>query len=70
MSVADGSSDAIEANLNVVSVGIPPQHVSQQQRASLVVQREATYAHYNLGSVSLNHISAYPIKPTYSPSCP
>lgn len=66
MSAVDGNFDATEASLNVVSVGIPPQHVSQQQRASLEVQKGATYAHYNLESVSLGHISAYPIERTYS----
>jgi hypothetical protein len=70
MNAADGSFAATEVSLNVVSVGIPPQHVSQQQRVSLVVQKGAIYALCNLESVSLSRISAHQFKPTCSYSCP
>lgn len=61
MSAAEESFDATEVSLNVVSVGMQAHHVLQQRRASLVAQKGAISAHYNLESVSLCHMSAYPI---------
>jgi hypothetical protein len=69
MSAVDENFDATGGSLSVVSVGIPPQHVLRQQRASLVARKGGIYEHYNLGYVSLGHMYAHTIIPTCLYSC-